>query len=103
MKSSVGSKFKQLIMASSSNDDEMHLVEYVKSIRGVYRGAPEGSWYQTLHLIWCLGQETLLDIEIERMVGGPCGIILCMDSPEDMYNKSPLGKSMSFKEVGSHR
>eukprot|EP01035_Chromulina_nebulosa_P029290 gene29290-38809_t len=42
VKMASGSKFKQLIMVSSTADDETHLLHYAESVRGVYRGAPAG-------------------------------------------------------------
>ena len=44
VKMAAGSKFKQLIMVSSTADDETHLLNYAESVRGVYRGAPAGTY-----------------------------------------------------------
>lgn len=47
VKMAAGSKFKQLIMVSSAAGDEMHLLNYAESVRGVYRGAPTGTYIST--------------------------------------------------------
>ena len=44
VKMAAGSKFKQLIMVSSAAGDEMHLLNHAESVRGVYRGAPTGTY-----------------------------------------------------------
>eukprot|EP00597_Dinobryon_sp_UTEXLB2267_P016579 CAMPEP_0201094456 /NCGR_PEP_ID=MMETSP0812-20130820/2745_1 /ASSEMBLY_ACC=CAM_ASM_000668 /TAXON_ID=98059 /ORGANISM="Dinobryon sp., Strain UTEXLB2267" /LENGTH=845 /DNA_ID=CAMNT_0047347027 /DNA_START=12 /DNA_END=2549 /DNA_ORIENTATION=+ len=71
VKTSPGARFKQVIMVSSSVDDETHLQQYVSGVRGIYRGAPA---------------------EMAKMVGGPCGLILCLDSAEEMHSSHPMSR-----------
>eukprot|EP01035_Chromulina_nebulosa_P029289 gene29289-38808_t len=37
--------------------------------------------------------------EVARSVGGPCGVILCLDTAEEMANRSPIMSRAHAKET----
>jgi len=43
VKTAVGARYRQLVMVSSSVDDEGLLMQYVNGVRGIFRGAPAGN------------------------------------------------------------